>query len=87
MALPKGYMSPVAPADRERIKLLAKNESRTLTRLETAILMVIEVEDAIARGTKHYAKDGTYLPEPKDVLTALNRDGSVDFVTPDGLVN
>jgi len=49
--------------------------------------MVIEVEDAIARGTKHYDKEGNFLPGPKDVMTALNRDGSVDFINPEGLVN
>jgi hypothetical protein len=48
--------------------------------LDEAVLMIKEVRDALARGTKHYDRDGKLLETPFEILACLQREGSVLFV-------
>jgi hypothetical protein len=45
--------------------------------MEKAILLIIEAEDALARGTKHYDVDGKPLTSVLAIITALSRDGEI----------
>jgi len=87
MALPKDYVSPIVPVDRDRILRLADDPTYELSSIEQAMLMVIEVEDALSNGVKHYSKEGEYLDTPQKILTALNRDGEITFAKPEEQMN
>jgi hypothetical protein len=44
-----------------------------------ALLLKRSVEQAVARGTKHYDVHGRPLTTPREVLEALVRDGRIQF--------
>lgn len=48
--------------------------------LSNAMLMIHEIKSALARGTKHYSKDGKLLETPDEIIAALVKDGEIDFV-------
>ena len=50
---------------------------------EAAVELIRAVTSAIARGTKHYALDGTLLETPRAVIEALTRDGEIRLVPPE----
>ena len=71
-------MNGLTDLDRANVRTkLAKGD--TLTTFEQGQLLVMETEDALARGTKHYDKHGTPLTTVKDILVALGRDGEIIF--------
>lgn len=43
----------------------------------SALELIAAVTSELAKGTKHYSQDGTPLLTPLEVLTALNRDGTI----------
>jgi hypothetical protein len=49
---------------------------------EDAKLMIAEVEAALARGTKHYTKDGKPLRTVFEVIEAITRDDEIVFESP-----
>ena len=55
----------------------------TLSTMEQGQLLIMETEDALACGTKHYDKDGRLLPTVHAIIMALSRDGSIDFEPPE----
>lgn len=46
---------------------------------ENARILVKEVRDALARGTKHYSKAGKLLKTDREIIEALIRDGAISF--------
>jgi len=54
-----------------------------LDTMEQGQLLIMETEQALARGTKHYDKDGRLLPTVHAIIMALARDGSIEFETPE----
>jgi hypothetical protein len=44
-----------------------------------AQLILSEINDALARGTRHYDKSGRLLETTKEILDALLRDGHIEF--------
>lgn len=49
-----------------------------------ARLMIEEIRSALARGTKHYDKDGNLLADELSIVTALMEDGEIMFAPPSG---
>lgn len=47
-----------------------------------ADLLIKSIGSAIARGCKHYDKKGRHLESIREVLEALNKDGSVEVEDP-----
>ena len=77
MPLPEGYKSPINPGLRKRILEKAEH-GEDMTTQEKAILMVVEIENAFSRDTKHFAKDGEReLCSPAEVAEALLKDGEI----------
>lgn len=64
--------------DRIRIKALCARDD-LLSLLDQAKFSIIEIEDALERGTKHFAKDGTPLLTVSDIIEVLQRDGEIVF--------
>jgi hypothetical protein len=46
---------------------------------QLALLLIKEVKEALARGTKHYNKNGELLATPVEILKCLDEEGSVEF--------
>ena len=78
MTLPKEYKSPVHSALRNKVLKKVKSD-QPMTAYETAVLMIIEVEDAFKKGTKHFDINGNELETVSKVLEALNRDGKIEI--------
>jgi len=52
--------------------------------LAKAKLLIKATEQALASGTKHYDVNGKPLNIVKEILTALTRDGKIEFVPKKG---
>lgn len=48
--------------------------------IDEAVLMIREVKEALARGTKHYDRNGNLLTTPFEILACLQREGEITFV-------
>jgi hypothetical protein len=51
---------------------------------EKALLLVAAVRKALKDGIKHYDKNGRLLKTDREILEALQRDGSIQFELPPG---
>lgn len=50
---------------------------------EKARLLIADIADALAHGTKHYALDGRPLLTVEDVLVALEQDEAIELRIPE----
>ena len=50
-----------------------------MTAEEKARILLQEIHEALERGTKHYALDGTPLLTAKEIVEALMRDQQIRF--------
>jgi hypothetical protein len=48
-----------------------------MTDEEKAQLLVAAIKTELARGTKHYDKDGNFLPDLMSIITALAETGCI----------
>jgi hypothetical protein len=53
--------------------------SKVTTNHELALIMIREMREALARGTKHYDVKGNLLATEKEIIKALIEDGRIVF--------
>jgi hypothetical protein len=56
----------------------------SMNAMEKAILLIIEAENALARGTKHYDVDGKPLTSVLAIITALYKYGRIQLEPAEG---
>ena len=66
--------------DLQRADLKRKlNNGEALSTHDQAVLLIVETEAALEKGTKHYDRLGNRLTTVAEVLTTLGRDGEITF--------
>ena len=50
-----------------------------MTPRDKALLLIREVQDALARGTRHYDKSGHLLSTTKEIVECMATEGGVSF--------
>jgi hypothetical protein len=63
-------------------RLLAQKRAagEALSDNDLALLVRVEIEDSLARGTRHTDAAGNPLATVKEILDALHRDGHIIFL-------
>ena len=65
--------------DEKRRILSAAQDGRELTTLEKGQLILIEIDAALARGTKHYNRAGELVEDRKAILECILDEGGITF--------
>jgi len=73
----------IIPSKVKMMVLVKAMSNAPMTPFEKAVLLVIQIEAALADGTVHYDKKGNLLKTVGEILEALKRDGNIQFIPKD----